>query len=189
MQEAIQIPNRHASARSMILLVGGSSLLASLTTLSFVVHFGKVLHLLEAPWSWIFPLDHPDFNKELWRIVWSYTWPPHRVYYLDPYTAWILVLIVGLVGWYWYGASRKRADSGIYLLPALTPVLVGLAIAPLTLWRVASLAEQGLRNPGAAGEYVGRAAVTVYAGTLLSVICLVAMFWSRTRSKPEPESQ
>ncbi len=187
MEEAKQEPDSHGGARSrllrtgMIMLVGGSLVLAYLTNLRFEVHFGTVLEGLEAPWSFIFPLDHPDFKREFWQIVRFYTWSPHRIYYLDRPTAWIFILVVGLVGLYWYSATRVRAGSVIFLLPALTPGLVGLAIAPLTLWKVAALAEQGLRNPGAAGEIAGRAAVTVYVGTLLSLICLLAMLWSRTR--------
>ncbi len=163
----------------MALLVGGSVLLALLTNLRLLVRASSLVKGSEAPWSFVFPLHHPDFKEHFWESLRSYSWPwsPHQVY------SWSFIIVVGFVCWYWYIATRERADSVIFLLPALAPALGGLALAPLmVISMIAALPEQGLSNPAAAGATVGDATKTVCIGTLLSLICLLGMLWSRTRS-------
>ena len=190
-----EIEDRDAHSRLlrtvMILLVGGSLLLALLTNLRLLVRASSVVKAYQAPWSYVFPLDHPEFKKSFSESFQSYTWfwPPHKIYYsLGSTSAWSFIIVVGLVCWYWYIATRERADSVIFLLPALAPALVGLALAPLKLISmISALAEQGLRNPAVAGEVVGEVTKTVCIGTLLSLICMLSLLWSRTRSGSEPE--
>ncbi len=166
----------------MFMLLGGSLLLALVTNLSFEVHFGKVLADQGAPWSAIFPFDHPDFQNRLWQIVQPFVWAPYKIFDLDRSAAWILMLVAGLVGAYWFSTTGERANSPLFMLSALAPAFVALALAPLRLWSVAALAEQGLRNPVASGELVGGALGMIYAGALLSLILIVIMLCSRTPS-------
>ncbi len=166
----------------MFLLLGGSLLLALVTNLSFEVHFGNVLAEQQAPWSAIFPFDHPEFQERLWQSARPLVWAPYKIFELDRSAAWILMLVAGVVAAYWFSTIRERADSPYFMLSALTPSFVALALVPLKLWNVAALAEQGLRNPVASGELVGGALGMIYAGALLSLILIVIMLCSRTRS-------
>ena len=193
MKEAKQKEHLHRSAHSRlprtlrILLVGGSLLLALLTNLSFLFKVSSIAAAMRGSWLYVFPLDQPEFWEEFWQSVRSYTWPPHRIYYLGSIHAWTFIIVVGLVGWYWYSAIRTRENPVIFLSPALAPALVGLALAPLTVRNIVAIAEQGLKNPAAAGDFVGLAATTVFVGILLSLICMLAMLRSRPRSDSGPE--
>lgn len=192
-----QKANQHASTHSrllltaMTLLVGGSVLLALLTNLTLLVRAKSVVKRYEAPWSFVVPLGHPEFKEHFSQSLLSYTWPwrPAKLYPLEGTYAWSFIIVVGLVCWYWYVATRERAGSVIFLLPALAPALVGLALAPLiVISMISALPEQGLSNPAAAGATVGEATKTVCIGTLLSLICILGMLWSRTRSGSNPRA-
>ncbi len=178
-------PHSELRRTVIILLLGGSSLLALLTTLIFFVGVGSIVDAQHTSWLEVFPVDQPEFAETVGRVVRSYLNPMRTIYYLQSADAWFL-FIVGLVGWYWYSVARRQAESSVFLLPALTPTLVGFAFLPLRLLNCAEhypvLAEQGLWNPGASGAAVGEATATVYVGTLLSLICMLGMLWSRTRS-------
>ena len=170
---------------AVVLLMGGSSLLALLTTLTFLVGVGSVVDAHQVSWREVFPVDQPEFAEALGRVVRSYVNPMHTIHYLHGADAWFL-FIVGLVAWYWYGVARKQAESPVFFLPALTPTIVGFAFFPLRLLNIAenypALAELGLWMPEGSGTAVGQATSAVYLGTLLSVICFLGMLWSRTRS-------
>lgn len=183
--------NPHGSAHFrllralMILLVGGSLLLALITNLRMLARATSVVKSPQASWSFVFPVDHPEFKQHFSQSLRSYTWPfrPPKLYPLEGTYAWSFIIVVGLVCWYWYIATRERAGAVIFLLPAVAPALAGLAVAPLmVISMISALLEQGLSNPAAAGQTVGEATKTVCIGTLLSLICILGMLWGRARS-------
>ena len=102
MEDAKQKTNPLGNAHSrllrtgMILLVGGSLLLALLTNLSLLVKASSVVKAYQAPWSYVFPLDHPEFKTRFSQSLRSdsWPWPPSII-------AWSLFIVVGLVCWYW----------------------------------------------------------------------------------------
>lgn len=166
-----------------ILLAGGSCLLALLTSLRFVAEVESLIEAHDGTWSDVFAFHEAGFRAGLRQSVEAWLWPTQTLRHLGAVQAGILLLMTVLVGAYTYGVIRRQDTSWPYLLPAMAPLLVGLAMAPLRLrglvYSAYPLAEQGLTHFGAAGSGVGEALVPVWVGLVFSVFCWLLMLWSR----------
>ena len=185
-QEAKVESNRSILFRPLFvaaaLMAGGSAALAVLLNLSFWLRVGRVVTDHQASWQAVFPVSDPGFQETFWQSVRFYLNPLRTHYYLGSAYTWILVIALALLGWYWVNVLRKKERSAVLLLPAVTPVCVGLAILPLKLADIFyALAEQGLSTPYAIGAGTGEATAAIYAGIVLSLVSLSVMLSTRGR--------
>ena len=164
------------------LMAGGSATLAMLLNLSFWLRVGRVVNDQQASWRDVFPVDEPRFQEAFWQSVGNYLNPLRTHYYLGSAYTWFLVIALAVLGWYWIVVLRKQERSAVFLLPAITPVCVGLAILPLKLAdNFEALAQQGLSIPYAIGAGTGEATAGIYAGLVLSLLSLLVMLSTRGR--------
>ncbi|MCP3964237.1 MAG: hypothetical protein GY719_40930 [bacterium] len=171
------------------LMAGGCLAVAVVTNLGFVLTVEEAVNTSGGSWGDVFPLDDPEFSESFWHGVRSYLSPLRLFYFLGSTYTWLFLVISALLGWYWYVVLRNNERSLVFLLPAVTPFLVGLAIMPMAmLVNFDALARVGLSNPSAIGSGVGESTVGIYAGVLFSLISLLVMLVTRARRSPPAET-
>lgn len=171
------------------LMAGGCLAVAVLTNLGFLLTVEEAASATGESWRAVFPLDNPEFSENFWDGVRFYLTPLKALRALGGTYTWVFIIVLALLGWYWVVVLRNEERSAVFLLPAVMPVFVGMALLPLRIAETFdALAQQGLSAASMIGAGTGEATVTIYVGVVLSLVCLLAMLVTRARRLPSVES-